>query len=122
MIPQICGIYTYKQTKTGRYIFKIYRSAKKSIQIDTTKQLQILRKAEFYQFFKICTDISKKKELIELTKQTYDDEFINRIFKQILKKRFETQWTFLKKNYENIYEIDYQWFYKNQIDPSRIYK
>ena len=63
-----------------------------------------------------------KKELIELTKQTYDDEFINRIFKQILKKRFEAQWTFLKKNYENIYEIDYQWFYKNQIDPSRIYK
>lgn len=52
----------------------------------------------------------------------YNDEFINRIFKQILKKRFEPQWTFLKKNHEYIYEIDYQWFYKNQIDPSRIYK
>lgn len=122
VIPQMCGIYTYKQTKSGRYIFKIYRSAKKNTQIDTTKQLQILRKAEFYQFFKICTNISKKKELIEITKQMYNDEFINRIFKQILKKRFEPQWTFLKKNHEYIYEIDYQWFYKNQIDPSRIYK
>lgn len=122
VIPQTCGIYSYKQTKSGRYIFKIYRSAEKNIQIDTTKQLQILRKAEFYQFFKIHTDISKRKDLIEITKQAYDDESINRIFKQILKKRFEVQWTFLKQNYKNIYEIDYQWFYKNLIEPSRIYK
>lgn len=122
VIPQTCGIYTYKQTKSGRYIFKIFRIAEKNVQIDTTKQLQILRKTEFYQFFKIETDISKKKELIETTKQMYDDEFINRTFKQILKKRFETQWTFLKQNCENIYEIDYQWFYKNQIEPSRVYK
>lgn len=122
VIPQTCGIYTYKQTKSGRYIFKIFRIAEKNVQIDTTKQLQILRKTEFYQFFKIETDISKKKELIETTKQMYDDEFINRTFKQILKRRFETQWTFLKQNCENIYEIDYQWFYKNQIEPSRVYK
>jgi hypothetical protein len=122
VIPQACGIYTYKQTKSSKYIFKIYRSAKKNTQIDTTKQLQILRKTEFYQFFKLPTDISKKKDLIKITKQTYGDEFINRNFKQILKKRFEAQWTFLKQNHENIYEIDYQWFYKNQIEPSRIYK
>lgn len=122
VIPQACGVYSYKQTKSGRYIFKIYRTAQKCSRLDTTKQLQLLRKTEFYQFFKINTDISKKKDLIELTKQTYDDEFINRVFKQILKKRFEKQWDFLKQNYENIYEIDYQWFYKNQIEPSRIYK
>lgn len=122
VIPQTCGIYSYKQTKSGRYIFKLYRTAKKNVQLDSTKQLQIFRKTEFYQFFKISTDISKRKDLIEITKQMYDDEFINRTFKQILKKRFETQWTFLKENYEDIYEIDYQWFYKNQIEPSRIYK
>ncbi len=122
MIPETCGIYSYKQTKSGRYIFKLYRSAQKNIQFDTTKQLQILRKSEFYNFFKISTDISIKKDLMEITMQMYDDVSINRIFKLILKKRFETQWTFLKQNLENIYEIDYQWFYKNQIEPSRIYK
>lgn len=103
-------------------MFKPYRIAQKNTQLDTTKQLQILRKTDFYHFFKISTDISKTKDLIAITKQLYDNEFINRVFKQILKKRFEKQWMFLKQNYKDIYEIDYQWFYKNQIEPSRIYK
>lgn len=122
VIPQTCGVYSYKQTKSGKYIFKLYRAAQKNMRLDTTKQLQILRKTEFYDFFKINVTISKKKDLVEVTKHMYDDDFINHTFKLILKKRFETQWTFLKQNYENIYEIDYQWFYKNQIEPSRIYK
>ncbi|MCM1157987.1 MAG: sce7726 family protein [Bacteroidales bacterium] len=122
VIPETCGVYSYKQTKSGRYIFKIYRAAQKNAQLETTKQLQILRKTEFYQFFKISTDFFNKKDLIEITRQLYDEAFINRVFKQILKKRFEKQWTFLKQNYKDIYEIDYQWFYKNQVEPSRIYK
>lgn len=122
VIPETCGVYYYKQTKSRRYIFKLYRTAQKNVQLDTTKQLHILRKTEFYQFFKIKAETLKKKDLIEIAKQRYDDESINRVFKQILKKRFEKQWMFLKQNYKNIYEIDYQWFYKNQIEPSRIYK
>lgn len=122
VIPQTCGLYSYKQTKSGKYIFKLYRAAKKNCELDTTKQLQLIRKAEFYRFFKMDVGISKRKDLIEATKQTYDSDAINRRFKQILKKRFENQWSFLKQNYKDIYEIDYQWFYKNQIEPSRIYK
>lgn len=122
VIPETCGLYSYKQTKSGKYTFKLQKSAMKISQFDTTKQLEIIRKAEFYQYFKIPTDVSKKCDLIEITKRFFDDETINKIFKQILKKRFENQWAFLKQNHENIYEIDYQWFYKNQIEPSRIYK
>lgn len=121
-IPKTCGIYTYRQTKSGRYIFKLYRAAKKNTELDTAKQLQIVRRSEFYQFFNIDTGISKRKDLIDVTMQIFDSDSINRRFKQILKKRFESQWIFLKQNYKNIYEIDYQWFFKNQIEPSRIYK
>lgn len=44
-------MYSYKQTKSGRYMFKPYRIAQKNTQLDTTKQLQILRKTDFYHFF-----------------------------------------------------------------------
>ena len=73
VIPQTCGIYSYKQTKSGRYIFKLYRTAKKNVELDSTKQLQILRKTEFYQFFKIRTDISKRKDLIKITQINYQN-------------------------------------------------
>ena len=46
---------------------------------------------------------------------------INQIFKKILKKRYSTRWEFLKSHHQDIYEIDYQWFFKNQIDPQIIY-
>ena len=121
LIPDSCGLYSYKQTKSGKYIFKLQRTAKKVVNLDVDKQLQIIRKSEFYNFFKLSNEFTKKTDLIKYTKMHYDAETINNIFKKILKKRFEKQWTFLKKNHESIYEIDYQWFYKNQIEPSRIY-
>lgn len=121
VIPETCGLYSYKQTNSGRYIFKSQRTAKKNLKLDINKQLQIVRKSEFYDFFKLSNDISKKTDLINFTKMYYDAETINHIFKKLLKKRFEKQWNFLKENHDSIYEIDYQWFYKNQIEPTRIY-
>ena len=121
VIPESCGLYSYKQTKSGKYIFKLQKTAKKNLNLDVDKQLQIVRKSEFYDFFKLPNDISKKTDLISFTKMYYDAETINHIFKKIIKKSFEKQWNFLKKNHDSIYEIDYQWFYKNQIEPSRIY-
>lgn len=47
MIPQICGIYTYKQTKTGRYIFKIYRSAKKAFKLIQLNNYKSFAKQSF---------------------------------------------------------------------------
>jgi len=46
---------------------------------------------------------------------------INADMKKMLKERYVYQWDFLVDNHFNIFEIDYQWFYKNTISPNYVY-
>ena len=46
---------------------------------------------------------------------------INKVFKQNFKNKYKKNWEFLSSNHEEILEIDYQWFFKNNITPSVIY-
>ena len=85
-------------------------------------QLKLIRTSELYTYFSLDSSIHKRSDMIETIFQTYSPDMINEIFKTIIKHRFKKQWLFLKQNHDDILEIDYQWFYKNQIEPSRIYK
>lgn len=122
LIPEKCGIYSYNQNRQKNYKFTLVREAFLENEISSSKQLQLIRKSEFYTYFLLDTSLRKRSDMIDSIIQTYSPDTINQIFKTILKHRFEKQWSFLKQNHNDILEIDYQWFYKNQIEPSRIYK
>lgn len=122
LIPEKCGIYSYKQNRQKNYKFTLVREASLENEISSLKQLKLIRKSEFYTYFKVDTSLRKCSDMIDNIIQSYSPDMINQIFKNILKHRFEKQWSFLKQNHNDILEIDYQWFYKNQIEPSRIYK
>lgn len=122
LIPEKCGIYAYKQNRQKNYKFTLMRDATSGNEINALNQLKLIRKSELNSHFKLDTDLRKRSEMMNYILQTYSSDKINQIFKTVLKHRFEKQWSFLKENHNDIFEIDYQWFYKNQIDPSRIYK
>jgi len=115
-----CGIYTYSITSRGNYKFKLYRHANISKQLNCKKQLDILRKQELIKNFSIDS-LPNRKDLTSLILQQYSATRINEIFKQVIKNRYQTQWDFLKNNKSQILEIDYQWFFKNTINPDLIY-
>lgn len=119
-LPDECGIYSYRITKKGRYIFNEIKTAKHSKQLNSKNQLELLTKKEL-------EDIVNKKSLsrnalIEYITLKYEPNKINDIFKKILKTKYSSQWNFLQVKHSDIYEIDYQWFFKNNLDPSIIYK
>lgn len=122
ILPEHCGIYTYKQNRLGNYKFKLLRYSTECDKLNSLKQLQLLRKKELLTNFKIKESFNNRNEIIDYIASHYTSQQINKKFKSILKYRFKEQWDFLKQNHNNICEIDYQWFFKNQIDPSRIYK
>ena len=122
LIPQACGIYSYRQNRQKNYKFTLVREALPEHKICPIDQLNLLRKSEFSTHFMVDTSFQKRTDTINCIVQTYSTDSVNMIFKDILKHRFEKQWLFLKQNHNNILEIDYQWFFKNQIEPSRIYK
>lgn len=118
ILPDFCGIYTYRKTRQCRYRFTLYRTAISHQEQDNRKQLQLLRKSE-QKYFNV--NISSDCSFEEYILQTYTSAEINRRFKQILKQRYQKQWTFFKSNHDNMLEIDYQWFYNTLTPPELIY-
>ncbi len=116
-----CGIYTYSISKYGNYKFHHFRNAELSKNLNCKKQLDILRKRELVKNFSIDT-LSNRKDISSLITQKYSTKEINKIFKQVIKSRYQKQWDFLRNNSSQIFEIDYQWFFKNSINPNCIYR
>jgi len=119
-ILPFCGIYFYSISKNGKYKFKLHRKAIKSQCINPEKQLSILRKAELYKYFSVCSK-ADKNSAISYILHNFSPHQINSIFKKILKLRYQNQWEFLKNHKSQILEIDYQWFFQNNINPNIIY-
>ncbi|UUV27094.1 MULTISPECIES: sce7726 family protein [Lysinibacillus] len=118
--PKECGIYTYRITRNGRYIFKKTRTAQKSNNISSSAQLSILTKRELSTYF-TCPYLENKDDMIERILNTVDNEEINKNFKICLKNKFQSKWEYLVEHSSDILEIDYQWFFKNNITPEIVY-
>jgi len=115
-----CGIYLYSISIHGNYKFQLYRHATSSDYINSKKQLNIFRKQELIKNFSVDC-LTNRKDITSLILQEYSFSQINEIFKRVIKSRYQNQWDFLKNKSSQIYEIDYQWFFKNTINPDLIY-
>ncbi|WP_017187062.1 sce7726 family protein [Alkalibacillus haloalkaliphilus] len=120
-IPKECGVYIYYRTKTGKYIFKKIKSAQLTKSFDSRKQLTSLTKKDLSHFFG-CTTNSNKDYLIEKIINENNPQVINKIYKECLKKKYFNKWNFIVENNEEIFDIDYQWFYKFLIDSKVVYQ
>lgn len=120
-IPKTCGIYTYRLSKQGNYRFEIIKEATDSEILSSIKQLSILTKKEILTKFEIDSSLSKEVQIINIISK-YDKSYVNEKFKTCMKEKYSKKWNFLKDNYKDILEIDYQWFFKYTIDPKIIYQ
>jgi len=121
LIPKKTGIISYRITNNKKYIFKTERYSQKNLDIDNREQLNSLSNNDL---FSLITNKRKKisrDDYIELIMDTKSHEQINKLFKECLKNKYSRQWNFLKMNQDLILEIDYQWFFKNTINPNIIY-
>jgi hypothetical protein len=109
MIPENIGLWVYEKNKYSEVI-----KANLSNKIDKKFQLSLLTKKEMKLYF----NCDKTKLIIE----KYNNDEINKAFKSILKTRYNTKWNFLVNNRSKIFPIDFQFFFKQNIDPSSIYK
>lgn len=119
-VPAECGIFSYRQKKDGRYAFTLRRAAVTNRHLDARKQLDIISKKD------LCAEygLDAKQPRTALTSACLEarsaDE-INRFFKRHLKQRYGNQWRRFKQLRESIFEIDYEWFFRNELDPDIVY-
>lgn len=119
-IPAECGIYIYKLSRRGSYVFNMERAAIQSDSLSSVKQLSLLWKSELSRHFAAVSD-NDKASAIETIINRYSHDYINKKFKTVLKERYREKWQFLKDNHDEIFDIDYQWFYQNSVCPNLIY-
>lgn len=118
-IPESCGVYSYTFQR-GRYTFCLERKASQSCNLCSTVQLSLMTKDYLGELSGISRTAPRSKHEEAILKSC-DAKSINRKFKHYLKQKYANQWMFLKDHIDTILEVDYQWFFKNTMDPAIIY-
>lgn len=122
LIPDYCGLYSYDILNNSYYKFTKEKKTIPIKNLNNFKQLNLLTKKELKNYFKKISYIENKELMIKEILLIYSSKYINSTFKKILKNRYRNKWEFLRSNSDKIYEIDYQWFFKNNINPEIIYQ
>jgi len=117
IVPNLVGIYTYDDNEKEIHYTK-KRPAKKSTFLSSEMQLNCLSEAELQECFSV--NGSKDSTIPSLLASKTPNQ-INLAFKRELKKRYRSNWLFLKSNSNQIKDIDYQWFYKTKSNVNSIY-
>lgn len=108
MIPEYYGIWYFEG-----YRKVIYRKANYSPKLSAISQLELFNKAELRCFF-------NETDIVKITSAHTADQ-INTMLKSALKSRYEKRWTFLKDNWSEIFPVDVQFFFNNNIKPEIVY-
>lgn len=110
LLPKQYGIFVLEKDKLVRK-----KDAKKNNCLVPEMQLKLFTKKELMIQFKGVEPV------IENILDIYSSENINESFKSMLKKRYDKKWQFLKQNINEIFPIDYQYFFQHNIHPKIIY-
>lgn len=123
LISTFVGVISYSTNRLGNVTFNYERVATYNSNVDSYSQLSTLTKKELLALNKTPNDYSINKEtLINELISNLKKEKINKLYKNSIKNKYIDRWQFLHKNLSNIYELDYQWFFKNNLDFSLIYR
>lgn len=120
-IPDECGIYSYRQSHDGSLTFCVRRAAEKSNIFDSEKQLSAMPKKHLCSLLGVKGYNVSKHELIDHCLLEFDHRTINLFFKKYLKQRYSCYWDRFCELHPDIFEIDYQWFYRYGLSPQTVY-
>lgn len=119
-VPETCGIYSYHQKRDGRYAFTLRQHSQLNRNYDSEKQLSIMPKRDLVVESGFSAHLSKEA-LIAQCLTAFDARAINSMFKSYLKRRYGNRWEYFKSVHPQILEIDYEWFFHNNLNPAVIY-
>lgn len=119
-VPEECGIYSYHQKRDGRYVFTLQRRPQLNDSLDSEKQLCIMPKRDLVAETGFDSQL-QKDAIVEKCLMSFDGRTINGMFKSSLKRRYGGRWEYFKSIRPEILEIDYEWFFHNNLNPAIIY-
>lgn len=120
--PHYLGVIIYSQNRNGRLIFKTIKKPTLNKDKDAHKQLNELTKKELLSLINSSNYHINKDDIITTLLATKTKGAINTIYKNYLISKYQKRWLFIYDNHQNIYSLDYQWFYYNNLNYKYVYK
>ena len=123
MLDEKIGVYTYIQNRLGNLNFNAFRNAKQNHCIDPVTQLNLFTKR---QLSSLCKEkslkVSSKTDMVTSLLDFYNPHDINKMYKEMLKTKYKNKWEFVKKYKNQITDLDYQWFFTNNLPIEIVYR
>lgn len=117
------GIISYYQNRLNNIKFKIERSATINTNKDPYAQLSSLTKRDLLKLIDKSNEYSiNTEDIINQLLENKTVKEIDTIYREYMKQKYYDKWNFLHENINDIYLLDYQWFFKNNIDTEIVYK
>src|SRR5690554_653546 len=122
-LDESVGIIYYYKNRLGNINFKTYRNSKLNKRLNPYEQLMTFTKSELLGLIKQSNNYSLVKQDIvySLMTQMRPDQ-INELYREYTKDKYRKQWQFLYQNIHDIFMLDYQWFFKNNLDTKKVYR
>ena len=122
-VPEKCGIITYRTDASNNMRFS-YRRAAKENNFDITFCIQSMSSSDLTKLLKMLKmkPCKTKSDNLNLLLNIIKKKNIWPTYKLFLKKKYETQWKYLKNNFENILPIDCQSFFASKMNPDILYE
>lgn len=120
LLPDNIGIFAYHQTSHYNYRFEEVKRPCNKNQLNPAAQLQMIPKTDLVKY--LNQNLTERNDIENSILQHYSPTTINKIFKQCIRNKYEQRWRFIYQNHSSILDLDYQWFFKNRIDPELIYQ
>lgn len=122
LIPESCGIISYRLNSSNKIVFSYVKKAKKN-QCDVRYCIKSLSSSDMSYLLRLLkkTDSGIRSEKMELLLQIAGTRPIWKQYRQLLKHKYESQWSFITEHFNEILPIDIQSFFSSNLRPELLY-
>jgi hypothetical protein len=122
-IPDFCGVILYQVSKNGEFKKWTKKKSQKSPYLSSMDQIGVMTSDDirFILRKKGLNVPLIRKERESLLINNFKANSINKLFKEVLKKKYQSQWNDTRTNFESILPIDIQSYFHNPLDLDLVY-
>ena len=121
-IPDSCGVISYRIDDNMGVVFSYVKRAKPNC-CDISFCINSLSSSDMSYLLKLLNekDHRTRKDKLDVLLQLANSKSIWKKYRQLLRHKYEDQWTFITKHFDEILPVDIQSFFSSNMNPNLLY-
>lgn len=121
-IPDHCGVISYRIDNNMDVVFSYVKRAKHNC-CDISFCINSLSSSDMSYLLKLLNekDLKTRKEKLDSLLKLANSKSIWNKYRQLLRHKYEDQWTFITTHFDEILPVDIQSFFSSNMNPNLLY-